>query len=163
MVWSDTSTALALKMLAMSRTFRLAVALTAIFINISSLSANGKWVISLTWKRQWALQVIQLLLKGKDILQTQAMLHQLKTTYVKNVDVLKLDNGHQRGDDTKHKLIGNLTQECMSYLELLQAIKNYQLNDSSSKRSRELQCRVILYLLNNNESLWYCLNAVRLW
>lgn len=49
-VWPDTSTGLALKMLAMSSTSRRAVAFAAIFISINSLSANGKCVISRTWK-----------------------------------------------------------------------------------------------------------------
>lgn len=50
-VWLDTSTALALKMLAISRTSRRAVVFTATLININSRSANGKWVKSLTWIR----------------------------------------------------------------------------------------------------------------
>ena len=49
-VWSDTSTALALKMLAMSRTLRRAAAFTAILININSRSANGKGMKYLAWK-----------------------------------------------------------------------------------------------------------------
>lgn len=48
-VWSETSTALALKMFPMSSTSLRATALAAIFININSRSANGKFVRSWTW------------------------------------------------------------------------------------------------------------------
>lgn len=49
-VWSETSTAFALKISAMSRMSLRAAVFTATLISISSLSAKGKWVMSWTWK-----------------------------------------------------------------------------------------------------------------